>query len=170
MEFSQKLHACPILHFAEDGIEKETVEHSDYNGLIDRVAKLVKAGMNSDVDKIRDGLTDLFRTAGSKHKTTEEKNLFVSSLIEGDGSNSLASKKATLALTFTQVRLVKDDSKGVNVNQSSFTVANLKIVLDGGNWANFAQVCWNDTYESLSSWANNSRSKPGSTRHTLCIR
>jgi hypothetical protein len=169
-EYSKLLHACPILNFDEDGVERETVEHSDYNALIDRVCKIIKTGMASDVEGIRDGLVELVRTAASKHQVEEEKNLFVCSFLEGNGTDKLASKKAITKICFTQVHLKKDDSKGVNVQQSSFAIANMKISLDGGLWAQFAEEFWNDTYESVSSWLNGSATPKGTKPHNLCIR
>lgn len=169
-EYLSQLTHCPILQIEQDSIERESVEQSDYNGLIDRISKVIKDGMNSDVESIRESLKKLTETAASKHKADERKNLFVSSIIEGDGNSTLASKKATLAMTFTHVHLVKDDSKGVNVQQSEFAVANVKIVLDGGVWSNFAEPFWNETYESLTDWVNSMRTTPGQNPHNLCIR
>jgi hypothetical protein len=169
-EFSRQLHSCPILQFDVDSIEKEAVEKSDFNGLIKRVSNLVKAAISSDADKIQEGITQLVETAASKHKADEQKNLFVSSIIEGDGGATSASKKATLSLSFTQVHLLKDDSKGIKLEQSSFSVAIMKIVLDGQNWARFAEPFWNETFESLTSWVTSSRSPKGDVPHNLCIR
>lgn len=169
-EYSKQLHSCPILNFEEDSIDREMVEKSDYNALIDRVSKLIKAGMASDKEAIRESLVELVRTAASKHKVETEKNLFVCSFLEGNGTDKLASKVATTKISFTQVHLHKDDSKGINVSQSSFAIANMKISLDGGLWAQFAEQFWNDTYESVSSWVKGSTTPAGAKLHNLCIR
>jgi hypothetical protein len=160
------MQSCPMFHYLEGETEELHCKESNWNNLIESIAKLFGDLPQKDIGKITESLLDLAETACSNVGQEQKTSLFVQDAFQ------VECQETRVIICKSDVTMRYDQGKGYTIAQTDYIIQRDEFQFYDQLWSSYAGMVADYHIKTFTQWLTDTdtTSSPGTNQIKFCWR